>query len=178
MSVDVVIYDDAMTGFLHDPVGPVGDIMERAGSAVAEKAKLNLLEPGSGRTYTTFFYYTHFDNTGVRIQPSEAAYLRAFYPEVYGGMYLRTRGTRPAHTASAPGRPATTDTGDLLDSVESFVTSEVEGPVAHVGSPLDHALFTELGTREIDGPPGTHRGMHERPWLRPALDALVEADLS
>jgi hypothetical protein len=182
---DVWIDDPALTAMLHDPAGPTGRAIEIGAFAVENKAKLNLLEPGSGRTYTRLFYYAHFDSMGERISIAEARQLRAMHggtysdlssnPEAdYGGMQLHTYGHRPAHTASAPGQSAASDTGMLVASTGHRILVGDDGPYALVGSPLAHALYTELGTREVPAGPGEHRGMVERPWLRPALDVIPE----
>lgn len=176
----VEINESILEAFLMDPEGPVGDIMERAAFAVENKAKLNLLEPGTGHTYDTFFAYVHYDIFGNQLSPSDASFYRQLHGglSLYGGMFLIDYGSRPPHTASAPEESAASDTGELLGTVTHYMTEEDDGPTAHVGSPLMHALYTELGTRTVDAPEGEHKGMVERPWLRPALDAIEEVPLS
>lgn len=153
------IHEAQLQELFRDPAGPIGTIMQRATMRVENRAKLNLLEPGGGRTYDQLFRYRHAED----------------------GMHLVTFGSRPAHTASAPEQPAASDTGILAASVTHRVEETEDGLVGHVGSPLKEAIFTELGTREVPPPgPGEpgHHGMIERPWLRPALDELNGAVIS
>lgn len=60
------------------------------------------------------------------------------------------------HQASAPGEAPSTDTGNLVNSIQ--VIDRID--VAYVGSDEDYAEFLEFGTRD----------MQERPWLRPAVE--------
>lgn len=66
------------------------------------------------------------------------------------------------HQASAPGEPAASDTGQLLNSVGHRMSEDANGVYAEVGTDVKHGAYTELGTRH----------MAPRPWLRPALDIL------
>lgn len=65
------------------------------------------------------------------------------------------------HTASAPGNPPNTDTGELVRSIR---VAMLEGPSAAVGTALDKGLWLELGTRN----------MAPRPWLNPAADDAAD----
>jgi hypothetical protein len=182
---DIEIDDATLEAFLHDPNGPSGLAVEIAAFATENKAKANLLEPGTGRVYTTTYYYTHFNAMGEGISIEEARAMRdslgMSYTEMlaaegidYGGMMLHKGRKRPAHQASAPGEPAASDHGMLLNTTSHKLLVGDDGPYALVGSPLAHALFTELGTNEVPARPGEHHGMLPRPWLRPALDVVPE----
>lgn len=63
------------------------------------------------------------------------------------------------HTASAPGMPPATDTGRLLNSIEF---DQLDRLTATVGSKLAYAAHLEYGTIS----------MNERPFFRPAIDAI------
>lgn len=134
----VDINEAGIEALKHDPDGEVAQIMERSGYAVENEAKRLLLLPGSGGIY----------GPGVK-----------FFRR--GGKVYRWEriGT---HQASAPGEPAASDTGLLLNSVEHFMDEDDNGVFARVGTRLNEGEWTELGTRF----------MAERPWLRPALDVL------
>jgi HK97 gp10 family phage protein len=68
------------------------------------------------------------------------------------------------HQASAPGQPPATDTGRLLNSIGHTVGSDADGLYADVSARVAYAVFLELGTRY----------MAPRPFLRPALRAVIE----
>lgn len=131
------IDDAGIEDLFHDPDGPVAQIIERKAYAVENRAKRLLLTPGTGGWY----------GAGVR-------YFRR-------GDKVYRWDRQAAHRASAPGEPASSDTGELLNTVGHYLADGAAGIEAHVGSPLAHAAYTELGTRY----------MAPRPWLRPALDA-------
>lgn len=100
------------------------------------KAELN--KPGTGRTYTTNFYT---DKQG-RVRPV---------------------GTRPPHTASAPGQPPAPDSGDLRDSIDGEVVRGMGGPTVEVGTDKEYGPYLEYGTSK----------MLARPWLRPTVARKV-----
>lgn len=111
---------------------------EEVGRNLVAAVKTTLSQPGSGRTYTTNFFT---DKQG-RVRPI---------------------GTRTPHTASAPGQPPAPDSGDLRDSIDYNARRLPDGAEVEVGSDLDYAVFTEMGTRK----------MLARPWLRPTIAAGV-----
>jgi hypothetical protein len=66
------------------------------------------------------------------------------------------------HTASAPGDPPATDTGQLAASIDQELAVDGRGLVERIGTNLKKGRALELGTRTIE----------PRPFLRPALDVL------
>ena len=64
------------------------------------------------------------------------------------------------HRASAPGQPPATDTGILINSIES----KREGMTAWVWTEKEYGKWLEFGTRDIA----------PRPWLGPAVDKNKE----
>jgi HK97 gp10 family phage protein len=60
------------------------------------------------------------------------------------------------HKASAPGQPPATDTGTLVNSIES----KRDGLVAVIWTEKAYGKFLEFGTRDIAA----------RPWLTPAVE--------
>lgn len=69
------------------------------------------------------------------------------------------------HTASAPGNPPNSDTGELVRSIR---VAMLEGPNAAVGTALDKGLWLEFGTSN----------MKPRPWLHPAMNDEAEYFIS
>ena len=134
-----------------DPLGPVGQVIEQKTLAVEGVMEALLLIPGSGRTYTTFFYRGRqgrpLGGTGLLQTPGK----------------LYSYGIRPPHTASAPGMPPASDTGSLLASIGSELLEEdtVKG---RVHADKVYALYLEYGTRY----------MAPRPFMLPALEAGVK----
>lgn len=108
--------------------------LEKAGIDVVNDLRLELSKPGTGRVYDTMFFT---DNLG-RVHPI---------------------GTRPPHTASAPGEPPAVDTGMLRASYGHQVTREVNGAVLEIGTGDQKAKYLEFGTSK----------MAARPHLRPVI---------
>lgn len=129
--------DAAIDQLAHDPEGEVAQAIERAAYVVENAAKASLLRPGSGGIY----------GPGIKFFRRGA--------KLYRWERIGT------HQASAPGEPASSDTGQLLASVEHVMDEDDSGIFYRIGSREKHAEYTELGTRF----------MFPRPWLRPALDA-------
>jgi hypothetical protein len=140
----------AVQALFADPLGPVGRIIEHKCLNVEGVMKELLLIPGSGRTYTTRFYRGragHFLFPGV--------------PQVPGKLYAWP--DRVPHTASAPGMPPASDSGQLLASIghELEVRDTVVG-VVHADK--KYAVYLEDGTRY----------MAPRPFMKPALEIGVQ----
>lgn len=76
-----------------------------------------------------------------------------------GRVYKRKGGK--THQASAPGEPPATDTGDLVKSIKRIIN----GPVAGVGTSMQHGKHLEFGTSKVKA----------RPWLFPALEGQRRA---
>ena len=65
------------------------------------------------------------------------------------------------HSASLPGFPPNSDTGNLVRNIAFKIDAEkLEG---EVGSDIEYAKFLEFGTSK----------MEPRPWLLPALEAVA-----
>jgi hypothetical protein len=126
-----------------DPVGPVAAIIEAKAIKVAAVARALILIPGSGGTY----------------KPGVLTFRRGtkIYSNWASGGYDKER------TVSAPGMPATNQTGELLDSI-SHKMMEGETVYAIVGS--DDAPVAGWLSR------GT-RWMEARPFLQPALFIVI-----
>jgi len=85
---------------------------------------------------------------GVKRNVTAAAYLwdgamKEAIAESGSGRVYQRGGVR--HRASAPGEPPATDTGYLLNSVDT----QVEGLQAKVGNTAEYALYLERGTQHI-----------------------------
>lgn len=121
-----------------DPAGPVAAILEKLSYEVEAVAKTLMLIPGSGRVYGPGSYFL---NRG-------------------GKIYHWTRTT--THQASAPGEPASSDSGYMLNQIQHSVIEEatLEGRVI---ANTEYAVWVEMGTVY----------MEPRPFLRPALSAVV-----
>lgn len=140
---------DAIREMFADPVGPVGQIIEHKTLNVEAVMKELLLIPGSGRTYTTRFYRGragHFLPWGQEQVPGK---LYAWPP-------------REPHTASAPGMPPASDSGQLLNSIGHEIQVE-DTVVGYVYADKKYATYLEHGTRY----------MAPRPFMVPALRAGV-----
>ena len=72
------------------------------------------------------------------------------------------------HRASAPGEPPAARTSQLTSSIDLAGAEGPDGPDWGVGSPLDYALFLEIGTWK----------MAPRPSLEPAYRAVQQRILS
>ena len=68
----------------------------------------------------------------------------------------RNGGAGYQHLSSSEGKAPNTDTGALVNSIQT----EVESENVFVGTSIEYGKFLEFGTGE----------MGERPWLIPALD--------
>lgn len=135
----VEVYSDAIAELARDPEGEIAKDMERAAFSVENEAKALLLRPGSGRIY----------------EPGSHYYRKG------GKLYHWVR-TLPAHQASAPGEPPSSDTGLLLNTLEHVMDEDAGGVFYRVGSREKVAEYLEQGTRL----------MEPRPFLRRALDVL------
>lgn len=79
-----------------------------------------------------------------------------------GVTYQKTNPNR-THTASAPGEAPATDTGALVQSINTrFSQGGLQGVVF---TPLDYGAYLEFGTSTI----------RARPWLLPALESQRSA---
>lgn len=96
------------------------------------------------------------------IPGSGRVYDTTFYRDKEGR--LRKGPHRVPHQASAPGEPPASDTGHLLASVGHRMGVDEDGVYGEVGSDQNKAEYLELGTRY----------MEPRPFLRPALDVLLD----
>jgi HK97 gp10 family phage protein len=67
---------------------------------------------------------------------------------------------RRKHKASSPGQPPATDTGTLVNSIES----KRDGLIAVVWTEKAYGKYLEFGTRDIEA----------RPWLTPAVEQNKE----
>jgi hypothetical protein len=145
----VVIDYEGIEEMAHDPDGPVYRIMEAAAYAVENRAKELVLAPGTGREYS-FEWRTAKD-----------------------GHVFETKIPRPTHRASAPGEPPASDYGDLLASIGHSVDigAAITGTVY---ASARYAIWLELGHGLGRG--GIDGWVAERPFLRPALDAVSEVD--
>ena len=125
------------------PDEDVAVIMEQKAYTVENRAKRNLLLPAGGGWY---YPGVKFFRRGAKLYRWERF---------------------STHRASAPFEPASSDSGQLLNSIGHTMVETDSGIGADIGSPLDHALYTEIGTK----------WMAPRPWLRPALDEVkVESE--
>lgn len=139
---DVWIDETGLENLFHDPAGPVAVIMERAAYRVEGAAKTLLLAPGTGIEWPAF----------VRTR------LRGVPRGTPGRLSMW--GGPSGHVSAAPGDAPSSDTGLLLASIGHEMTDTPDGVGAYVGSPMQVALWQELGTRYMD----------PHPFLRPALD--------
>lgn len=132
----VEIDDTALDAFL-DRV--VRADLERRAYNVENTAKRLMAAHGGGRVYTTRFWR---DKQGR----------------------LRRGRPRPPHQASAPGQPASSDTGLAAASIHHEIRGGGTNLEARIGSDVFYFLCFELGTRY----------MAARPTLRPALRAAAD----
>ncbi len=102
-------------------------LLRVAALAAEREAAVELSRPGTGRIYTTEF----------------------FYVETPDGYALRAGRPRTPHQASAPGEPPAVDSGDLRNSIKS----EVHGDVAFTGTHLEYGRFLEYGFMAAHGVP-------------------------
>lgn len=123
-----------------DPEGPVAKIIEQKAIEVETMAKTFVLIPGSGKLYEPGSYFWHHN----------------------GKLYHWVR-TMPAHVASAPGEPPSSDSGVLLNQIGHSMTVG-ETVVGHVTANTKYAGYLEKGTSL----------MAPRPFLKPALDAVIK----
>ena len=142
--MSVEINEEALHYQYTAPDGFVAAIMERAALHVETTAKVLMLIPGSGRTYGPGNYFL------VR----------------HGKVYHWVRFSE--HTASAPGEPASSDTGRAMNSIGHTMDYGGEAVSATVHMNVNYSIYIEMGTRY----------MAPRPTLRPALSSLAGADLS
>ena len=73
-------------------------------------------------------------------------------------------GTRRQYTASSPGEPPATASGELRQSVKVAVEGEGRKVVGKVGTDKKHGKWLEFGTRF----------MKARPWLRISFEKALE----
>jgi hypothetical protein len=73
--------------------------------------------------------------------------------------------TGPAHRASAPGQPPASNTGFLLNQIGHRVELGGEVVIARVTANTKYAHYLEVGTSL----------MKPRPFLKPAMDAVVNS---
>lgn len=116
--------------------------LERIGLRLVSELKLDLSQPGHGRTYTTYFY------TG------RLGHMTPWGPQVPGKLYAWPARAKP-HTASAPGATPAVDTGQLRASYGHSVT----GNDLRIASGSEYAGYLEFGTSR----------MAPRPHLRPLM---------
>ena len=123
-----------------DPDGPIGRIVERFCFDVETVAKVLMMAPGGGRFY-----------------PAGEYYLRRGHK-----LYHWTRTS--AHTASAPGEPASSDSGRAMNAISHKL--EVHDVITgKVTMGVNYAEFIERGTRY----------MLPRPVMFPALEAGMKS---
>lgn len=128
----------------HDPAGPIGQILEQFAIATESIAKTLMMVPGSGRYYGPGEYFL----TRTKADGSRKVY-----------HWVRTTG----HRASAPGEPASSDSGVEKSTIHHWLGESSTGLWARVGIGAYYGIFTELGTRY----------MEPRPVLRPALSGAM-----
>lgn len=135
----VEIFDDALHEMFADPDGPVAEIVEQTLVKVETTVKVLLMIPGSGREYLPGSYFFRKD----------------------GKLYHWVR-ELPAHTASAPGEPPSSDSGRLAAAVTHrlIIGEQISGEVI---ANTEYALYLEEGTKL----------MAPRPFLKPALASVV-----
>jgi len=101
-------------------------------------------------------------NTAVKVYAAAVEELKIGALEIQGtakkSIQKHSAGKRYGnHTASKPGDAPNTDTGRLVQSIQT----DMQGLVASVGTNLTYGKYLEYGTKNIE----------PRPWLQPALDA-------
>lgn len=139
---EVQINQQALHFQYTSPDGFVAKIIERGCIQVETTAKVLMLIPGSGRTY----------------EPGKYVY------KAGGKWYAWTR-TLPTHRASAPGEPASSDSGRALAAIGHKLDFTGEAVSGSVSIDVDYSIYFELGTSR----------MAPRPTLRPALSTLPQA---
>lgn len=76
------------------------------------------------------------------------------------GRIYRIPGTRKTYTASAPGEPPASRTGELRQHIGTKVEQRGRKISGQVGTDVEHGTFLEKGTRDI----------LPRPWLEPSFE--------
>lgn len=79
------------------------------------------------------------------------------------GRIYKVPGTQRDYTASAPGEPPASRTGELRQSVTTEVEGSGRGVIGHVGTSKKYGAQLEFGTRN----------MAPRPWLRPTFEKMT-----
>lgn len=135
----IQINDAGIEAMGKDPNGPIGQLVEKKCYETMALARMFMKIPGSGRIYYPGEYF-------LRRGPK---------------LYHWKRSTE--HQASAPGEPASSDTG--LASVSIYHRLEVKNGVitGTVVGGVKYFYYFEVGTRF----------MEPRPVLRPALHAAM-----
>ena len=128
--------------------------MSQVKGMVELQANLKALEKSAGRHIVSAYI------AGGKLVESDAK--RAIQDKSSGHEVTRHRegGASYQHLASNPGGAPNTDTGALVNSIQTEVTSEG----VFVGTTLEYGKFLEFGTS----------GMDERPWLMPALNGRAD----
>ena len=141
----VELYMGNIEAFFADPLGRIGQIIDEKSVETEAVAKALLLLPPAGRTY----------------KPGVIAFTS-------GGKFYTNWPGWTGGTASAPGEPPHSRTGELLGSIGHRV-GVGETVYGIVGSPDPVALYMERGTHRRDGTVG----VLPRPFLVPALEIVV-----
>lgn len=81
------------------------------------------------------------------------------------GRQYRVPGTKTNYTASAPGEPPASMTGQLRNNIHFQIQGKGKEVIGLVGSTLDKAPMLEFGTRK----------MAARPFLKPTFDEELPA---
>lgn len=75
------------------------------------------------------------------------------------------------HTASAPGQPPMSDSGNLANSIQY----DLQGTTAFVGSNVQYAVYLEFGTRKMEARPFLFPSLEEEtPAFRKALSEVIK----